>query len=182
MLSDCCYRALRRRRRVSRLDRISTVKSLASYRDCLGRENTGAMSCSGRGSFDRGDLKGSGTSPLALWSLNGFPFAMNELRAFYLGVGQRKTEPELLHHSDAAYHRKQPWPEATSFKSAYDHQPCCSGRITRHSERGLGRDRGGSYQERPFSHLFMVRTDVIWGNIGRSCFRRRSLRRRNPTD
>jgi hypothetical protein len=32
-------------------------KSLAPYRDCLGREWKGEANCSGRGSFDRGDLK-----------------------------------------------------------------------------------------------------------------------------
>ena len=32
-------------------------KSLAPYRDCLGREGTGTLRCPGRGSFDRGDLK-----------------------------------------------------------------------------------------------------------------------------
>jgi hypothetical protein len=36
---------------------IRTRKSLASYRDCLGGEDMGAVICSGRGSFDRGDLK-----------------------------------------------------------------------------------------------------------------------------
>jgi hypothetical protein len=33
------------------------MKSLAPYRDCLGREGTGTLRCPGRGSFDRGDLK-----------------------------------------------------------------------------------------------------------------------------
>jgi hypothetical protein len=37
--------------------RISTDKSLAPYRDCLGSKRTGEENCSGRGSFDRGDLK-----------------------------------------------------------------------------------------------------------------------------
>ena len=32
-------------------------KSLASYRDYLGGKDTGTAICSGRGSFDRGDLK-----------------------------------------------------------------------------------------------------------------------------
>jgi hypothetical protein len=46
-------------------------------------------------------------------------FAMNELRAFCPGVGQRKTDPELLNHSVAAFHaRNKAWSEATSFKSA----------------------------------------------------------------
>jgi hypothetical protein len=43
------------------LSGISTAKSLASYRDWLGREDMGAAIRSGRGSFDRGDLKESGT-------------------------------------------------------------------------------------------------------------------------
>jgi hypothetical protein len=33
------------------------VKSLAPYRDCLGSERAVNANCSGRGSFDRGDLK-----------------------------------------------------------------------------------------------------------------------------
>ena len=36
---------------------IGPQKSLAPYRDCLGREWKGEANCSGRGSFDRGDLK-----------------------------------------------------------------------------------------------------------------------------
>ena len=39
------------------LGHISTRKSLAPYRDCLGSECTGMMRWLGRGSFDRDDLK-----------------------------------------------------------------------------------------------------------------------------
>jgi hypothetical protein len=36
---------------------VSPGKSLAPYRDCLGREGPGMVRGAGRGSFDRGDLK-----------------------------------------------------------------------------------------------------------------------------
>jgi hypothetical protein len=36
---------------------IGNCKSLAPYRDCLGRESTGMVWMRDRGSFDRGDLK-----------------------------------------------------------------------------------------------------------------------------
>jgi hypothetical protein len=39
------------------LRRIRNDKSLAPYRDCLGYKCRGEANCSGRGSFDRGDLK-----------------------------------------------------------------------------------------------------------------------------
>jgi hypothetical protein len=36
---------------------IRNDKSLAPYRDCLGRDGARTVKCAGRGSFDRGDLK-----------------------------------------------------------------------------------------------------------------------------
>ncbi len=45
------------RRAFEKVDRIRADKSLAPYRDCLGGKGTGTVIGSGRGSFDRGDLK-----------------------------------------------------------------------------------------------------------------------------
>jgi hypothetical protein len=45
------------KRRSGKPGPIPPAKSLAPYRDCLGREGTGTLRRPGRGSFDRGDLK-----------------------------------------------------------------------------------------------------------------------------
>src|SRR5258708_6919643 len=47
----------------------SPAKSLAPYRDCLGRERWAKTRCAGRGSFDRDDLKEAASTAVQVVSI-----------------------------------------------------------------------------------------------------------------